>query len=144
MVSLAPPLKAVLEIRLTIENGLSVTESLRSFSKKNPDDLFAKELGHWLFKKETGQKWDSHFFKPPYRKHLIDILNRGLAGEPILENLQDLEKDLTIAANEDLEKHLQKLPFITLIPLMLLEFPAFILLLLGPLVLDLFSLLESS
>ncbi len=144
MVSLAPPLKAVLEIRLEIENGLSVTESIRSFSKKNPDNFFAQELGHWLFKRETGQIWSSKFFKTPYRKYFIDILDRGLKGEPILERLQNLEKDLTIAAEEDLEKHLQKLPFLSLIPLMLFEFPAFILLLLGPLILDLLSLLGSS
>ena len=144
MVPLAPPLKAVLEIRLGIEQGLSVAESIRFFSKRNLKDLFARELGHWLFKKETGQVWQSKLFKNSYRKYFINLLTRGLKGEPILERLQILEKDLTIAAEEDLERHLQKLPFISLIPLMLFEFPAFILLLLGPLILDLLSLLENS
>lgn len=141
MVSIAPPLKAALELRLQIENGISVAESIRNFSRKHIDDSFAKELGHWLFLKETGQKQEIKSVEKLYRQSLLDILSRGLEGEPILENLKDLEQDLCIAADEDLEKYLQKLPFISLIPLLLFQFPAFIFLLLGPLVLDLLSIL---
>ena len=40
-------------------------------------------------------------------------------------------------------KHLQKLPFIALIPLLLFEFPALLILLIGPLLLNLLSALQS-
>ena len=144
MVYIAPPLKAVLEIKLEIENGSSIAESIRIFYKKNPGDFFAKELQVWLSKKEAGQNWSSKTFAKIYRKTLLDLLDRGLKGEPILERLQSLEEDLCLAAKEDLQKHLQKLPFISLIPLMIFEFPAFLLLLIGPLVLNLVSLLQGS
>ena len=140
MVSLAPPLRAVLEIRLCLENGSSVSESIRYFSKKYIDDLFAKQLGYWLFAKEAGHVEVPSFESKPYRQSLVDILERGLQGEPILEHLKGLEQDLYILANEDMEHYIQKLPFISLIPLMLFQFPAFILLLLGPLLLDLLAM----
>ena len=163
MVPLAPPLRAALEIRLEIENGVSVSQAIRSFSRRALDDSFAKELGLWLFAYETGQglKWppgpdkaprkkrqlwpqpQKPAFKSPYRRQLVDILARGLRGEPVLDALTDLEQDLKLATEEDLERHLQKLPFISLIPLMVLELPAFLLLLAGPLVLDLLSALQN-
>ena len=142
MVCLAPPLKAVLEIRLQIENGISVPQAIRVYSQRNLEEPFAKELGLWLFSKETGKSYNEEIFKTFYRKRLIETLSCGLEGEPILSALCDLEKDLIFVSNEDLEQHLQKLPFISLIPLMLFEFPAFFLLLLGPLLLNLLSALQ--
>ena len=143
MVCLAPPLKAVLEIRLQIENGVSVPQAIRLYSQRNLDELFAKELGLWLFAKETGKNYSQEVFNTFYRRRLIDLLNCGLKGEPILEALYDLEKDLVFVTNEDLERHLQSLPFISLIPLLLFEFPAFFLLLVGPLLLNLLSALQN-
>ena len=58
MVCLAPPLKAVLEIRLQIENGVSVPQAIRVYSQRNLDEPFAKELGFWLFTKETGKNYN--------------------------------------------------------------------------------------
>ena len=143
MVYLAPPLRAVLEIRLQIENGVSVPQAIKLYAQRNAEDIFAKELAYWLFSKETGKNHGLEFFNKPYRKHLIELLTRGLNGEPILEALCDFEEDLSFAVHEDLEQYLQKLPFITLIPLLLFEFPAFFLLLAGPLVLDLLFALQS-
>ena len=143
MVCLAPPLKAVLEIRLQIENGTSVPQAIRIYSQRNLHDPFAKELGFWLFAKEAGKQYKQNIFKTFYRKRLMEILNCGLKGEPVLEALCDLERDLIFITKEDLEQHLQKLPFIALIPLMLFEFPAFFLLLIGPLLLNLLSALQS-
>lgn len=143
MVCLAPPLQAVLEIRLKIENGTSVPQAIRSYTKRNPGDLFAQKLGLWLFAKETGKNLEEEAFDTFYRKRLIDILSRGLEGESILKALSDLEEDLIVISNEDLEQYLQKLPLIGLIPLMLFEFPAFFLILVGPLLLNLLSALNT-
>ena len=142
MVCLAPPLKAVLEIRLLMENGISVPQAVRTYSQRNLDEPFAKELGLWLFAKETGKNYSGNIFNSFYRKRLLDLLSHGLKGEPILSAIHDLEEDLIFIANEDIEQQLQKLPFINLIPLLLLEFPAFFLLLVGPLILDLLSVLH--
>ena len=143
MVSLAPPLQAVLEIRLHIESGLSVSRSIKSYVQSSPEDSFAKELGLWLFAEETGGTFNTQNLKSLYRKHLMDILQRGLKGEPVLEILEEYEKDLVEICKEDLEKHLQKLPFISLVPLLLFEFPALLIILIGPLFLNLLSALQS-
>ena len=60
-----------------------------------------------------------------------------------MEYLKDLEKEIMEVCKEDLEKHLEKLPYICLIPLMLFQFPAFLLLLIGPLVLNLLHILQT-
>ena len=143
MVSLAPPLQAVLEIRLYIENGKSVSQAIKTYVQSALEDSFAKELGLWLFAEETGGSFNTKTLKSIYRKYLLDILKRGLNGEPILEMLEEYEKDLIEICKEDLEKHLQKLPFIALIPLLLFEFPALLLLLVGPLLLNLLSALQN-
>lgn len=143
MVSLAPPLQAVLEIRLYIENGKSVSQAIKTYVQSALEDPFAKELGLWLFAEETGGSFNIKSLKSIHRKHLLDILKRGLKGEPVLEILEDYEKDLIEICKEDLEKHLQKLPFIALIPLLLFEFPALLILLVGPLLLNLLSALQN-
>ena len=143
MVSLAPPLQAVLEIRLHIESGQSVSQAIKTYIQSTLEDPFAKELGLWLFAEETGRFFNTQTLKSIYRKHLIDILKRGLRGEPVLKILEEYEKDLIEICKEDLEKHLQKLPFISLIPLLLFEFPALLIILIGPLLLNLLSVLQS-
>lgn len=141
MVPLAPPLKAVLEIRLQMENGISISQSVKNYVQNQPQDEFAKELGLWLFSKETGQRFEKNLSLQ--RKNLMEILNRGLKGDPIMEYLKDFEKETMETCKEELEKHLEKLPYVYLVPLMLFQFPAFLLLLIGPLVLNLITILQN-
>ena len=143
MVDLAPPLKAVLEIRLLIENGNSVFQSIKLYAKANSEDIFAKELGVWLFSQSTGRTNHSKVFNTFYRRRLLEVLSFGLRGEPILKALCDLEEDLVFISQEFLEQHIQKLPLMSLLPLMLFQFPAFFLLLVGPLLLNLLSALQN-
>lgn len=144
MVYLAPPLRALLEIRLQIEHGVSVPQAIRIYTQRNIEDDFSKELAFWLFAKETGKDYNKNLFNNPYRKHLLELLSRGIQGEPILSALSEFEQELVFASNENMEQYLQKLPFMSLIPLMIFAFPAFFLLLTGPLVLDLISALQST
>ena len=143
MVSLAPPLKAVLEIRLLIENGHSVVQSIQIYAQSQLGDTFAKELGLWLFAQTNGKNYENKIFKTFYRKQLLEILKSGLKGSAILPALADLEQHLIFISYENLEEHIQKLPLISLIPLMLFQFPAFFLLLVGPLLFHLLSVLQS-
>ena len=143
MVDLAPPLKAVLEIRLLIENGNSVAQSIKLYAKANSEDLFAKELGVWLFAQSTGRQYENKIFNTFYRKRLLEVLSSGLKGEPILKALCSLEEDLIFISQEFLEEHIQKLPLMALFPLMLFQFPSFFLLLIGPLLLNLLSALQN-
>lgn len=137
---LAPPLNAVLQIQMKIKNGLSVRSAIKAYIRENSDCSFATQVNLWLFFLETGKHFSSpDLVKKNYRKILLDILQRGLKGEPILCVLQEFEEELKIIALQDLEEQIQKLPFISLIPLFLFQVPAFFLLLLAPLLLELQS-----
>lgn len=134
---LAPPLNALLQIQMNIKNGLSVRSAIHLYLKNHQECSFACSLRQWLFFQETGKTFTDPVTNKPYRKTLLDILKRGLNGEPILGLLQELEEELKTIALEDLEQQIQKLPFISLIPLFLFQAPAFFLLLLAPLLLEL-------
>ena len=137
---LAPPLNAVLQIELRIKNNSSVRAALQYYIKNFPDCPLAQQMSLWLFHIETGKPFtDPALDKKTWRKTLLNILHRGLKGEPILYLLQEFEEELKEIALQDLEQQVQKLPFLSLIPLFLFQVPAFFLLLLAPLVLELQS-----
>ncbi len=133
---LAPPLRALLSIQLNIQNGLSVHSAIRAYLQDFPDCPFARQVGLWLFCMQTGKPFTEKV-ETIHRKMLLDILNRGLKGQPILFILKEFEEELKQVAMQDLEEQIQKLPFLSLIPLFLFQVPAFFLLLLAPLLLEL-------
>ena len=71
-----------------------------------------------------------------YRQQLFFILNDGLQGKPIYEALQQLEEDVLEQIHLEIDEHVAKLPFLSLIPMLLFIGPAFFLLLIGPLILS--------
>ena len=130
---LAPPLNAVLHIQLQIKNGLSVRSAIQSYVKNFPECSFSAQVGLWLFCLSTGKSFPLPVNKS-YRNTLLNILHRGLKGAPILCLLQELEEELKIVTLQDLERQIQTLPFISLVPLFLFQVPAVFLLLLAPFV----------
>ena len=135
---LAPPLNAVLYVQLKLKHGLSTRSAIQSYVQSFPNCPFAKQIGLWLLCQETGQKhFDNSLSDKTYRKILLDLFANGLKGESILPFLQELEQELNQICQQALEEQSKKLPFITLIPLFLFQVPAFFLLLLGPLLLEL-------
>ena len=139
MVALAPPLRALLQIQLKLQSGISLREALHEYSAENQDCLMAKDLEDWLFQISAGQKPDLKPFELPYRKLLIEVLARGMEGEPILKSLETLEEDMIEACRVDMENQLQKLPLKTMIPLLFLQLPAFLILVFGPLLFKLIN-----
>ena len=135
---LAPPLNAVLYIQLQLKNGISARSAIQSYTQSFPECPFARQVGIWLMCQESGHTYsDSSLADKNYRKILLDLFASGLKGESILPFLQELEHELKQLCQQILEEQSQKLPFITLIPLFLFQVPAFFLLLLGPLLLEL-------
>ena len=133
MDSLAPPLRALLNIKLKIRTGISIREAIKEYGQEACDCDFAKNLSLWLFHKESEQEQKIQFTHN-YRKLLVEVLERGLQGEQILDALDTLEEEVINASNHDLETQLQKLPFIVFIPLFFLQLPALLLLIFYPLV----------
>lgn len=128
---------AIREIRWHLLAGRSIKESINAYLSTHADEFSVRLHEFWSLKIQghapvCGQKFASH-----RAQALWDLIERAYHGQPILEPLALLEDDVEAAATADLEMHVATLPFKALIPLLLLQFPAFALLLLGPLLRDL-------
>lgn len=135
MEDLASSLNFVLEIRLKIESGNSLRNAIKEYLACSSRCPFHKEVTTWFVSLERGASSTEAMseVKNPYRRVLFSTLSQGLKGEPVTQRLDELEKEMINVAHDDIERHLQRLPIIALMPLLLLQFPAFMMLLLGPL-----------
>jgi hypothetical protein len=137
MEGLAPPLKCLIEMQAALQNGEPVQKGvLRYLQSTSLNDAFALEVRRFLFAWEQGQDWRAIVSKirSAQRRILLEIIANGLAGQPVLLHLEELKSEIAEACDSDLKRHLELLPITLLAPLLLLQFPAFLLLLFGPLV----------
>lgn len=133
MESLAPPLQLCIDVRLSLERG----ESLLSILKKQIQYIridFRQDVIRLIYHFEQqgthrGLKFES---KSQFRICLLTLLGYGLVGEPIVQRLAELEGELKIACDEEVDEFIASLPLKGLLPILLIQFPAFLLLLFGP------------
>ncbi|MCB0384086.1 MAG: hypothetical protein KDD43_01740 [Bdellovibrionales bacterium] len=144
MEGIAPPLKLVLHLRIGLENGNSVRSALTSFLDGDPQNEMSLLVECWLGQRgrlgtkgmRNHEKWTC------WRQMVIEVVSRGLEGEPILEDIKALEEELILASQAQVEQHLHALPFLALLPVLFFQFPAYLMLLLGPFLQDLLRQLE--
>jgi hypothetical protein len=137
MEDLTPPLLgAIREMGLRISSGHSMKESLRLYLE-SANSEFAQRLREWWVLREQGRLQQAPAFVSHYQRAFILLLERGLQGQPTLEHLQALEDEVTSAAQAELELHVATLPFKVLLPLLFFQFPAYLVVLLGPILRDL-------
>ena len=100
---------------------------------------FSHRLREWWALKIQDRLPKNHaqVFSSHYQRAFVDLIQRGCAGQPTLDHLSALEDEIEKAAQAELELHIATLPFKVLIPLLLFQFPAFLILLLGPLLREL-------
>ncbi len=134
MANLAPPLELLLYVRRSIENSESIKSGIINYLQ-NSSGSFVSEVACWLRLQE--QEKINIVGVPSstiYRQSLLSLLEQGLKGQSIYKQLINLEDEMVQACEQDLEKFVAQLPFKVLPALMLLQFPAFLMVLLGPLV----------
>ena len=144
METLAPPLNCVLQIIISLEEGLGTQAALLNYIQQNKDS-FAREVSEWLRLREQGgmSKEYRDEIHSIYRKTLLSIFNMGLEGLPILNSLKNLETELLKIGQSEIDEYIRKLPIISLIPLLLLQLPALLILILYPLLNELLTGLNS-
>lgn len=76
-----------------------------------------------------------------FRENMFQLLESGKRGAPILRDWRKLRQEIEMQIEVDLKGHIDALPFKMLIPLLLLMFPAFLILLFGPITQSLLSVL---
>lgn len=137
MESVTPPLiSAIQEIRWSILAGHSAKESVRLYIEGG-GEMAAELRERWVLRANPSSAATARPFKSHYRRALWELIERGCSGQPVLEALSGLQEEAARAAQAELDHHLSVLPFKVLIPLLLFQFPAHLILLLGPLLRDL-------
>ncbi len=133
MEGLNPTLKLLLFFKCGIENGQSVRHLIEKYGKECQDATADQLLCWWLYHQDKRDLAQKAVPDSRYLRSLFILLEKSLTGASILPSLVILEQDLWLAINDELDNYLVTLPFKLLIPLLLLQFPAIMLLILGPL-----------
>lgn len=127
----------VWDLRRSIEMNQSLQVGMKNFIKRDLRCQFSVQFKNW---------WDNHRNRqniPPengksntkwnvHQRLLIQLIEKGLAGIPIFENLIELDQQMINSCDEDIEKHISTLPLILQIPLLGMLFPAILMILLVP------------
>lgn len=135
MESVAPTLKLVIQTKFDLKQGLALYDSLQLQSQENTE--VGTDLKQYLYKFDQDldiYTYPSHF--SVYRKTLFNLFSEGLRGCAISEKLQELEQIITQECRRHLEESCVILPYKGLLPLMLLMFPALVILILGPILME--------
>jgi len=136
MEGLAPPLKCLIQVQSSISNGESVRSAIaRYLQHASTDDEFSIVIRQFMFSWEQGHDWRSvmRTVESAHRRALIEVLATGLSGHAIATHLESLKTEICSACDLEIKDHLEMLPLKMLAPLLLFQFPAFLLLLFGPL-----------
>jgi hypothetical protein len=128
-------------VKYKLENSVSVREALAEYLRSKlvePREKPTEELILALTSFVANPKvLPLYFKKNAYRRQLCELLRRGLAGQAILTPWNQLGEELHYQLDLAVDAHIAKLPAKLLFPLLLLILPAYLVLLLAPLTLDL-------
>lgn len=133
MAHLVPSISFVSTIKTNIAQGMSVSSALESSIQREDSD-FAKQMLFWKATRERGKVYRP--FKSHFQQSFLEIINSGLDGAPIYEHLCLLEAQMIQEFERQWKLYLESLPFKLSIPLLLFFFPAYIVLLFGPLIMQ--------
>ncbi len=139
MEDIAPPLALLLRVKRSLEKGQPVRQGVLNYIRHYGDE-FSSLVTQWLGLIHQGKETRELIQSIPsfQRRVLLQVLERGLRGEPVYNTLLQLENELVEACQDELSSRIARLPFILVIPLLLFQFPAFLMLLFGPLLQNFF------
>ncbi len=137
MDDLAPPLIVCMNLRLHLENGAAVIVGMKKVLRSYRIELgpeFTSDLLSVLAHFEKGLTVNLSTLRSTslYRRALLELVASGLKGVPIANSLRELEIEVTRACENELEAFISALPMKTMLSLMLIQFPAFLILVFGP------------
>jgi hypothetical protein len=133
MENLAPPLEWVMQIRSDLESGLSMLRSIHRGLEKRRDD-FSAAVKRCLSDGEVASQQQFDREMSVYRQALLHLIRQGLAGQSVLPQLRELEKEIIDASELEMEKHFAVLPIRVMLIVLCFQFPGFLILLLSPLI----------
>ncbi len=140
MENIASPLKLIWSVRKSIEKGSSVKRGIQEYLNSEQDE-WQPEILKWQLRVQQGSSTSDviNTQRTIIRKHLMHLLERGLKGESIYKNLLSMEDEVLNQVEIQIHDLVTKLPYLMLIPIALFFFPACVILMLGPFILQLTS-----
>lgn len=138
MENIAPPLRLLWLVKKSLDRGSSVRLGINEFLQTEQDP-WKEQVLLWTLKVQQGvdtsQLLDAQ--KTLYRQQILRLLERGLKGESIYSHLNLLEKEISEQVEQQIEEFIGRLPYLLLVPLAVFLFPACLVLMLGPFILQL-------
>ncbi len=131
MAHIVPSLSFLIEFKSLLEQGRSVQDCLALLTE-NPKDEFRQKVFLW-WSYEKIKTTNPVEFKTLYQKSLFEVLRQGLKGAPIYSHLILLQTEMTQEFDRQWKAYLESLPLRLSFPLLLFFFPAYVILLFGPL-----------
>ncbi len=139
MEHLAPPYQFTLDLLYELESGGTARSAVKKYTTHFQNE-FCLMLRHWLRLQEFGELVIAEpTFKSSYQKAIWDLLMLSQQGVSLIVPVRELELELRFVCEEQLEQHLATLPYKLMIPLLFLQFPALMVILLGPLLAQLLT-----
>jgi hypothetical protein len=134
MEGLADTHKLVIAVIQGAERGSSIPTIIKEVSK-DLNTQTMKELMLLLAEYEKNGSYAKFRQKTlsVHRDILYQTILSALRGEPVHKKLIELEKEISAACDENIEQFIASLPVKSMLPVLLFQFPAFLLLVLGPL-----------
>jgi hypothetical protein len=139
MEHLAPPYQFTLDLLYELESGGTARSAVKKYTTQFQNE-FCIILRHWLRLQEFGELVIAEpTFKSSYQKAIWDLLMLSQQGVSLVIPVRELELELRFVCEEQLEQHLATLPYKLMIPLLFMQFPSLMVILLGPLLAQLLT-----
>ena len=133
MESIAVPLHFVTFLLRALETSQSLENTIRAYLQTEDNDMCPQiKLFYARWSQKTLENLDFVSASKHYRRAIFEVLLMGLKGRTIYPMLKSLEEEIIVACEQEIHSQAAKLPFLLLLPLLLLQTPAFLLLLFGP------------
>lgn len=120
----------VSKVKFKMATGHSVRSSILE-SCKTLENSFEQKLFLWA--QRYPHPFPDSIALTSTQVVVMNLLNEGLKGKPIYEPLKELEMDVRDALLVEIQEHIDKLPFLSLIPMLFFIGPSLFLILVGPL-----------
>lgn len=127
----------VWDLKRAIEKNQSIQLGIKFFISRGLKCKFALKFGefwrqHQLGPVQTTDVLLNHLSFNSAQRALLFVVMKGLSGQPVYENLKQLEMEYIDYCEDEIQRHVQKLPLLLQIPMLGLIFPAMMSLLIVP------------
>lgn len=138
MDSISPAQKLLYDFLLQIESGKSCLRAFK-LAMSSAKGVVQAECRELLFQYESGKAFLVRSKTPELRKVIYEIIFQGLQGVPVQQRIESVIEDVEQSANADIDRFIARVPIYSLVIVLFFYFPAFMLLIMGPIVQELLN-----